>query len=149
MRAFVCAGAGFLCAVVWFDLMFDVQVLRRAPGDLPEEVLASVAGYYRRVTTDARPMNRLVAAAMVETVASIAVQLARGDAARWVATSSLVLTVAAVALAAVRTVPSAVRLGARCDGAAVQSRLARAICRDHLAVAGALSIVLVLQLASS
>ena len=27
MNAFVAAGAGFLLAVLWFDLMFDVQVL--------------------------------------------------------------------------------------------------------------------------
>ena len=28
VSAFVTAGAGFLLAVLWFDLMFDVQVLR-------------------------------------------------------------------------------------------------------------------------
>ena len=39
MQPFVVAGAGFLLAVLWFDLMFDVQVLRhRGPGDLPEPV---------------------------------------------------------------------------------------------------------------
>jgi hypothetical protein len=66
----VSAGAGFLLAVLWFDLMFDVQVLRHPAGDLPETVLASIAGYYRRVTTDATPMNRLVAVAMVATIAA-------------------------------------------------------------------------------
>jgi hypothetical protein len=54
---FVTAGAGFLLAVLWFDLMFDVQVLRAAPGALPEPVLASIAGYYARVTTAARPIT--------------------------------------------------------------------------------------------
>ena len=54
MSAFVTAGAGFLLAVLWFDLMFDVQVLGGARDrELPEEMLASVAGYYRRVTTAA------------------------------------------------------------------------------------------------
>ena len=51
MSPFVTAGAGFLLAVLWFDLMFDVQAARQPGGDLPEEVLASIAGYYRRVTT--------------------------------------------------------------------------------------------------
>jgi hypothetical protein len=51
MSAFVTAGAGFLLAVLWFDLMFDVQVMGHREGDLPEEVLASIASYYRRVTT--------------------------------------------------------------------------------------------------
>ena len=64
MTQFVAAGAGFLLAVLWFDLMFDVQVLRVRPDEIPEPVLASIAAYYRRVTTAARPMNRLVAAAI-------------------------------------------------------------------------------------
>ena len=61
----MCAGAGFLLAVLWFDLMFDVQVLRHRIGDEPDETLASIAAYYRRVTTAARPMNRLVMTAML------------------------------------------------------------------------------------
>src|SRR5918995_4092136 len=113
MTAFVTAGAGFLLAVLWFDLMFDVQALGRRDGDLPEDVLASIAGYYRRVTTAARPMNRLIAAVMVGTIAAVIVQLAQGDAPRWAAAVSLALTVAPITLAAVHTVPSAVRLGAR------------------------------------
>src|SRR5205823_9193041 len=83
VRAFVCAGAGFLLAVVWFDLMHDVQVLRLAAGDDPSDALLSIARYYRRVTTDARPMNRLVALAMVATLAAIAVELARDAVPAW------------------------------------------------------------------
>ena len=60
MNAFVAAGAGFLLAVLWFDLMFDVQVLRGQP----DAAVASISAYYRRVTTDARPMNVLIGAAM-------------------------------------------------------------------------------------
>ncbi len=53
------AGAGFLLAVLWFDLMFDVQTLGRGEGQVPAEALSSIAAYYGRVTTAARPMNRL------------------------------------------------------------------------------------------
>ena len=90
MSRFVAGGAGFLLAVLWFDLMFDVQVLahRRRP-ELPEPALASIAGYYRRVTTTARPMNRLVGVAMLATLAAIVVELARGDHPRWAAWTSL------------------------------------------------------------
>src|ERR1700716_4070759 len=70
VTSFVTGGAGFLLAVLWFDLMFDVQVLGRG-GDLPEDVLGSISAYYRRVTTSARPMNRLVGAAMLATIASV------------------------------------------------------------------------------
>jgi hypothetical protein len=143
---FVTGGAGFLLAVLWFDLMFDVQALRHRDRELPEGVLASIAGYYRRVTTAARPMNRLVAAAMVATIAAIVVQLVLGDAPRWAAAVSLALTATAVLLAAVHTVPSAVRLGARSDTTERQSRLARSILRDHILCITAVTAVLVIQL---
>jgi hypothetical protein len=147
VTAFVTAGAGFLLAVLWFDLMFDVQALRHRDGDLPEEVLSSTAGYYRRVTTAARPMNRLIAAVMVGTIVAIVVQLVQGDAPRWAAVVSLVLTAAAISVAAVHTVPSAVRLGTRSDAIAAQSRLARSILRDHLLCITAVAVVLLIQLA--
>jgi len=147
MTAFVTAGAGFLLAVLWFDLMFDVQVLRHRDADVPEDTLASIAAYYRRVTTAARPMNRFIAAVMLATIASIVVQLVRGDAPRWAEALSLVLTASAIALAAVHTVPSAVRLGTRLDGVERESRLARSILRDHLVCFMAVAAVLFIQLA--
>jgi hypothetical protein len=148
---FVAAGAGFLLAVVWFDLMFDVQVLRhrgRGP-ELPEEVLASIAAYYGRVTTAARPMNRLVGAVMLATLAAIVVQLAEGDVPRWTAVTSLALAGLAVVVAATRTFPKAVRLGARSDPPAVQTRLARSICTDHLVCLAAMAALLTIQLATA
>ena len=147
MTAFVTAGAGFLLAVLWFDLMFDVQALRHRDGDLPEEVLSSTAGYYRRVTTAARPMNRLISAVMVGTIIAIIVQLVEGDAPRWAGVVSLVLTAAAISVAAVHTVPSAVRLGTRSDAIAGQSRVARSILRDHVICITAVAVVLLIQLA--
>ncbi len=144
MARFVAAGAGFLLAVLWFDLMFDVQVLRR--GD-DEGALASIAAYYARVTTAARPMNRLVALAMVGTIASAIVQVARGEHPRWVGIASRALILSAVALAAAHTVPSAVRLGIRRDTPEAQHRLARSILRDHLVCFAAVGAALVMQLA--
>jgi peptidoglycan/LPS O-acetylase OafA/YrhL len=146
VTAFVAAGAGFLLAVLWFDLMHDVQVRGQPEGALPENVLASIAGYYRRVTTDARPMNRLVAAAMLATLTAIVVQIARDDDPRWVGWASLALVGLAVLVAAAHTVPSAVRLGARSDPLDVQSRLARSIFRDHLICLGAIASTLIVQL---
>lgn len=149
MQAFACAGVGFLLAVVWFDLMFDVQVLRHREGEVPEVVLASIAGYYRRVTTDARPMNFLVAFAMLGTIAAVIVELASGIDPAWVGWVSLALIAAAVVLARFRTVPGAERLGARTDPPSQQGELARAVCRDHLVCFGALVALLGVQLASA
>jgi hypothetical protein len=146
MSAFVSAGAGFLLAVLWFDLMFDVQVIAHRGRELPEQVLASIAGYYRRVTTAARPMNRLIALVMLATLAAIVVEIARGDGQAWVPWASLALAVPPIALAGARTVPSAVRLGTRRDPTQRQSALARSIFRDHLFCAAAMAALLVLQL---
>jgi len=145
MRPFVTAGAGFLLAVLWFDLMFDVQMLRRRePG---EAAVDSIAAYYARVTTAARPMNRLVAAAMVATLAAIVAQIARGEGQTWARWASLVLACAAIGLAVAHTVPSAVRLGRRSDPPAVREKLARSILRDHLSCLAAIVALLAIQLA--
>jgi hypothetical protein len=148
MQPFVVAGAGFLLAVLWFDLMFDVQA-RRQPGvdDLPEPVLASIAGYYRRVTTDAHPMNRLVAAVMVGALAALVAQAVVDDVPGWVSAVSLVALLTGIGLAGTRTVPGAVRLGGRGDPPDVQSRLARGILREHLVCLAAIVTLLVVQLA--
>jgi hypothetical protein len=147
VSAFVTAGAGFLLAVLWFDLMFDVQTRGHGPGDLPEHVVASISGYYRRVTTAARPMNRLIAVVMLATTAAIGSQIAEGDPPRWVGWASLALAGSAILLAAAHTFPSAVRLGAATDTVAAQSRIARSIYRDHLFCLAAIASVLVIQLA--
>jgi hypothetical protein len=60
--------------------------------------------------------------------------------------TSLGLAGGAIALAAVRTVPGAVRLGTRADPPAVQSRLARSILRDHVVCFAAIAAVLAIQL---
>jgi hypothetical protein len=145
VRAFVTAGAGFLLAVLWFDLMFDVQVLRRHEPD--KRALGSISAYYRRVTTAARPMNRLVAAVMLGTIAAIIVEIAGDDSAAWATWTSLLLAGFAIGLAGAHTVPAAVRLGTARDPTTVQGRLARSILRDHVACLAAIVSLLVIQLA--
>ena len=146
MNAFVTAGAGFLLAVLWFDLMFDVQVVAHRGRELPEEALASIAGYYRRVTTAARPMNRLIALVMLATLAAIVVEIVRGDGQPWVPWASLALAASPILLAGAHTVPGAVRLGSRRDPIARQSALAHSIWREHVFCAVAIVGLLVVQL---
>jgi hypothetical protein len=147
MQPYAVAGAGFLLAVLWIDLIFDVQVLRhRGRGDLPEPVLASIAGYYRRATTDSQPMGRLVAAVMLATLAALVLQAVAGDVAGWVTVVSLAAALTGVGLAGARVVRRAVRLGGRGDPPADQSRLARSILQDHLVCLAAMATLLVVQL---
>jgi hypothetical protein len=151
VNALLAAGGGFLLAVLWMDLLFDAQVLRHRgkEGALPEEVLASIAGYYRRVTTQARPMSHLVGLVMALTAGGATLELVRGARPRLLALASLVLCAGPAALAVLRVLPNAVRLGARSDPPEGQSALARAICRDHLLCLAAMALFLGLQLAAA
>ncbi len=147
MNAFVTAGAGFLLAVLWFDLMFDVQARGASGGQpLPEPILASIAAYYARVTTAARPMNRLIATVMLATVAAIVTEAVSGDGPGWMPWASLALAGSAIGLAGARTVPAAIRLGTRRDDVGTQSALARRILAEHLCCFAAIASVIGLQL---
>ena len=110
MHACVAAGAGFLLLVLWFDLMFDVQVRNHRGHALPAEVLASISGYYRRVTVEAWPMNRLIAVVMLLTVLAIIVELIHHADHWWIGWISLMAATSAIGLARVRTIPNAARL---------------------------------------
>ena len=146
MRTFAAAGAGFLLAVLWFDLMFDVQSRKHTSDPLPTEVLASISAYYRRVTTEAYPMNRLVALVMLLTVAAIVAEIVLGVRPWWIGWVSLALVAVGVVSTLRRTVPNARRLGSARDTPETQSALARAICRDHLWSFARTLLVLGLQL---
>lgn len=139
------AGAGFLLAVLWFDLMFDVQVRRLDDAD-GDARLVSIADYYRRVTIEAYPANRLVALVMLTTVAGSVVQLVQPPAGRGRALLAVLLVAGPVVLAARRVLPNAMRLGARLDPPPVQRALARTIWRDHLICFAAILAFLALQL---
>jgi len=90
LNACAATGAGFLTAVLWFDLMFDVQTRRYGGDVLPERVLASIAAYYRRVTTEATPMNRLISLVMLATLAVLLAEVVTGDTPRLISGASLV-----------------------------------------------------------
>ena len=146
MHTFAAAGSAFRLAVLWFDLMFDVQSRKHAGHPLPTEVLASISAYYRRVTTEAYPMNRLVALVMLLTLAAIVAEIVESVHPWWIGWVSLALVGSGVVSTLRRTVPNARRLGGARDTPEMQSTLARAICRDHLFSFARTSLVLGLQL---
>ena len=146
MEAVATTGAGFLLAVLWFDLMFDTQVLEHGRGEIPERTLTSISSYYRRVTTDAAPMNLFVTLAMLVTIVAVVVEVIEGRDRGWIPWASLVVVATAVVFAQLKTVPTARRLGARSDPPAVQSDLARGICRDHFLFFALILFLIGLQL---
>jgi hypothetical protein len=143
------ACSGFLFAVLWMDLIFDTQVFghRGAGEELPESVLASVAGYYHRATTTSRPMSRLIALVMLILLGALGFQATRGYDPGWLLVMSAFLAGIPTMLALTQTVPDAVRLGHRTDSPPEQTRLARSICRDHLICVGCMVAFLVLWVA--
>ena len=78
MHTFAAAGAAFLICVLWFDLMFDVQVRGHDGESVPAAALASISSYYRRVTREAWPMNRLIAVVMLLTLLVIVLEIVFG-----------------------------------------------------------------------
>jgi len=145
------ACSGFLFGVLWMDLIFDAQIFghRAASPELPEPVLASIAGYYRRATTTSRPMSRLIPMVMVILLGALVFQAARGHDPAWLLVTSAGLAGVPMLLALTNTVPDAVRLGHRADSRPEQTRLARSICVDHLICAGCMLAFLVLWVAHS
>jgi hypothetical protein len=149
MHAVATTGAGFLLAVLWFDLMFDVQVRRHEGRALPSETLDSIAAYYRRVTVEARPMNRLVSAAMLVTLLAIVIEIAEGASPLWLSVTSLLLLLGAIGLALMRTFRNAATLGRGGGTQEFRSKLARMIYQDPLFCIAAIVLVIGLQLAGT
>ncbi len=146
MQALVTAGAGFLLAVLWFDLMFDVQVVPYRSRELPAPVVSSISTYYRRVTTEAGRMSRLVMLFMAVTVVGILGEILRTDGAapaRWL---SLVLAIVPIGIAGTRTVPRAVRLGGGTEPPDVQAGAARSIYAEHVFCFCSIAALLIVQL---
>ena len=148
-RRVLAACGGFLLAVLWFDLMFDVQVLGLGESPLPEPVLASIAFYYHRVTTEAFPMNRLIAVVMLLAVGGSLYQLVRRRVGIARGLAALALCALPTALALFRIVPAAIRLGGRADSLEIQSELARQILYGHLLCIGSIALFIALQLSGS
>jgi hypothetical protein len=113
------------------DLMFDIEA-RGGKAVLEEPVLQSITGYYRRATTTSQPMGAVIAGVMLLLLAALTAEAVRGDSPGWLIGASALLAGGPIALALLRTVPNAVRLGRRTGSPAEQTRLARAVLRDHV-----------------
>ena len=139
------ACAGFLLAVLWMDLIFDSQAGLRGPGPT-ESALASIGAYYRRATTTSQPRGSLIAVVMGVLLVFLGVEGVRGGHSGWLIGVSAVAAGGPILLALLRTVPNAVRLGRGTDAPAEQSRLARAVYRDHLVSLAGMTTFLALWL---
>ena len=137
--------AGFLAAVLWMDLMFDVEAMGH-DGTLPDQVLDFIAAYYHHVTTAAAPMGNLISLVMLLAVLGAVLQLSQSVLPLWLRAAALVTVLVPTVLALTYIVPAAVRLGARADTLEVQSDLARAILSGHVVCLASILVFLTLQI---
>ncbi len=124
------AGIGFLIAVLWIDLIFDssVWIYRGGNKDLPEEVLAAMSHYYRRVTY--KPYVLFLIMAII--LWMIILQITQSLVPAWVGWLSLILFLASAGCAGTHIIPAASRLGSRTDQVEKQSALARTLFPAHV-----------------
>ncbi len=147
MRQRLLVGCGgYLLAVLWMDLMFDVQVWGHGPGPLPEGVVASIAAYYARVTLGAMPMGYVIGGVMGVTLLGVLHQLLRGTFSLRLRVVTALCAGIPISLALLRVFPNAVELGSRTGDLAHQSQLARVIFREHVACILLVSLFLGIQL---
>jgi threonine dehydrogenase-like Zn-dependent dehydrogenase len=148
MAAVLIGCGGFLLAVLWMDLLFDVQARRLAGADAGASTaaLASIVAYYRRATIEAFPMNRLIAIVMLVQLFGIAYELLTRTVGGARALAVLVLGVVPIGLALGRIVPDAMRLAAATDPETVQADLARRIYHAHVACFVAIAAFTAIQI---
>ena len=139
--------AGFLAAVLWMDLMFDVEAMGH-DGTLPDQVLDFIAAYYHHVTTAAAPMGNVVSLVMMLAILGTVVQLTQSALPVWVRSAALVTVLLPTVLALAYVVPAAVRLGTQTDTPEVQSALARTILWSHVVCLVSILAFLALQIAA-
>jgi hypothetical protein len=146
MSLFVVAGAASLFTVLWVDLMFDMRGRKAASDPLPQDVLASLSTYYRRVTVDGAPMMYLPVVVMLLTIAAIVVEIARAEVPSWLGWVSLVLAVVAAGTTLFLAVPRGQRIGRGQEPPEVLSALARRVFLFHGLGAASWIVVIGLQL---
>jgi hypothetical protein len=142
MILFACIG--YLIAVLWIDLIFDTMVLpyHNSKEPLPEEVLATMAAFFKRITL--KP--RLIYVVMISMWAIIILQIVQSSVPAWIAWASLVLTTVPTGYATARVMPAARRLGTRADSLEKQSELARSLFSMHALSFTLMTILFILQL---
>ena len=124
---FTCIG--FLLAVLWTDLAFDRLALPfRSQKTLPEDVLAAMAGYYRRVTAEPWVLGLV----MVLMLGAVCMEIVWSMVSFWLGIVSLVMALTPIITAGLKVIPIAQRLGQRTDTLEKQSELALSLFPYHL-----------------
>ncbi len=125
---FLCIG--FMLAVLYIDLMFDVMAVphRRTGKTLPKEVLDPITRYYGRITQNPYVLMFV----MLTTTICLVMEIVYDLAPRWAAYSSLVLMGLAVVAGTAKVIPTAQRLASGKDPEDRQTGLIHSMFPSHV-----------------
>lgn len=125
---FLCIG--FMMAVLYIDLMFDVSAApyRNTQEALPRDVLDPIVHYYGRITQNPYVLMFV----MLTAVLCIGSEILYGPAPRWVGYSSLFLMGLSMLTGTLKVIPTAQRLGSGNDPDAVRTRMIHGMLPFHL-----------------
>jgi hypothetical protein len=142
---FLCIG--FMLAVLYIDLMFDVSAVpyRRTGAPIPAEVVESIASYYRRITQNPYVLMFVMLTATLCIVAQIVYDLVP----RWAGYSSLVLMAVAMLAGAGKVIPAAQRLAAGKDAEDTRTRLVHSMFPGHVALLISILLLALVQLSTT
>ena len=139
---FVCIG--FMLAVLYIDLMFDVSAApyRHTGTTIPKEVLDPITNYYGRITQNPYVLMFV----MLTTTLCIVTEIVYGLAPRWVGYSSLILMGMSLVAGTLKVIPTARRLGANKDSDDVRTRMAHSLLPFHVFLLFDILILAAIQL---
>lgn len=145
ITVFVCIG--FMLAVLYIDLMFDVTAVphRHTGKPLPKEVLDPITHYYGRITQNPYVLMFV----MLTTTIALVLQIVYDLAPRWAAYSSLCAMGLAMVAGAAKVIPTAQRLGSRKDPEDVQTRLVHGMFPSHIVLLACILVLAVMQLVAA
>ena len=125
---FLCLG--FMMAVLYIDLMFDVSAApyRKSNAPLPKAVLDPITHYYGRITQNPYVLMFV----MLTTTLCIGSEILYNSAPRWASYSSLFLMGLSMMTGTLKVIPTAQRLGAGTDPEDVRTRMIHGMLPFHL-----------------
>lgn len=125
---FLCLG--FMMAVLYIDLMFDVSAApyRKSNAPLPKAVLDPITHYYGRITQNPYVLMFVMLTAALCIGSEILYSLVP----RWASYSSLFLMGLSMMTGTVKVIPTAQRLGAGTDSEEVRTRMIHSMLPFHV-----------------
>jgi hypothetical protein len=125
---FLCIG--FMMAVLYIDLMFDVSALpyRHTKAPLPKGVLDPIIHYYGRITQNPYVLMFVMLTAVTCIGAEILYRLAP----RWAGYASLFLMGLSMLTGTLKVIPTAQRLGSGDDSDEARTRMIHGMLPFHL-----------------